>query len=445
MKKNLIPITSNNYVEFFQEGDIYYEKILHLIQSAKSSIHMQTYIFEIDQIGKKVQIELINAAKRGVEVCLLVDSIGSRNLTPEAEQLFREAGVFFCRFNGIQIKWLYRWGRRLHHKILLIDYKEAMIGGINVVYAIIPGSNVPQLDFAVYLKGAATVELSHYCQRIFKKACKHDLVIQKITDYAPIIKGYDVGISINDWIHGRSLITKQYSRITKEAKEQITIINSYFFPRRKFMKQLTDAADRGVKVRLILPKYSDWPSYILASEYLYEYFLKRGVEIYQWKNSILHGKLATVDDSWSTIGSFNLNYTSYQQNLEMNVDVYARDFTVYLNRQIDHIIETGCEKVDLQNLNEKSPFKIKAARLIFYLILSLIANFSIGLSFQEDRNKEKRFYNILRITGALSFFIMGVIGALLPIMPGFPFFIISFLLVYKQILLNKKIIDHQTK
>lgn len=440
MKKKLFPITKNNYVEFYQEGDDYYDKILSLIRSAKKSIHMQTYIFEIDPIGKKVQAELINAALRGVDVRLLVDSIGSRNMTLEEENKFHKSGVHFCRFNGIQIKWLYRWGRRLHHKILLIDYTEAMIGGINVLYAHIPGSNTPQLDFAVYLKGQATVELAAYCQHIFNKACKNNLHTPKVTEYAPIIKGYDVGISINDWIHGRSLITKQYSRITTEAREQITIVNSYFFPRKKFMKQLTDAAARGVQVRLILPKYSDWPSYILASEYLYDYFLKRGVEIYRWKKSILHGKLATVDNNWSTIGSFNLNYTSYQQNLEMNVDVYSRDFTVYLNQQIEKIIEDGCEKVDLHTMNDSTPLKVRFLRFMFYIILSIIANFSIGLSFQEDHNKEHRFYHILRIIGALFFFLLGVIGALLPIIPGFPFFIISFLLVYKQILMNKKIV-----
>lgn len=443
MKRELFPITENNYIEFYEDGEAYYEKFIDCIRSAKNSIHLQTYIFEIDRIGSKVQIELILAAQRGVEVCLLVDSIGSRNLTLEAEQVFIESGIKFCRFNGIQFKWLYRWGRRLHHKILLIDYKEAIIGGINVLYVCIPGSSVPQLDFAVYLKGPETIELAHYCQRIFKKAYKHEMPIKKINEYIKIENGYDVGISVNDWINGRSKITKQYKRMTIEAKESITIINSYFFPRKKFMKQLTDAAARGVRVRLILPRYSDWPSYIMASEYLYEYFLKRGVEIYLWNKSVLHGKLATIDQSWSTIGSFNLNYTSYQQNLEMNVDIYSREFTMNLNEKIEGYIADGCEKIDPELYKERYTFKVRMSRLFFYLILAIIANFSIGLSFQEDHNKEHRFYHIIRIIGSIFFFLIGLVGALLPIIPGFPFFIVSFLLVYKQILLNRKTVDQQ--
>lgn len=438
MKPEIFPTTKNNYVEFYKDGDLYYEKFLEMIRSAKESIHLQTYIFEIDKIGSKVQFELIEAAKRGVEVCLLVDSIGSRNLTREAEVQFSAGGVHFCRFNGIQIKWLYRWGRRLHHKILLIDYKEAMVGGINVLNSCMPGTHIPQLDFAVYLSGPSTVKLAAYTQHIFRKASKKNVSLKNEKEFIHHQTGLDLGISINDWIHGRSVITKQYTRITKEAQHQITIINSYFFPRKKFMKQLTEAAARGVKVRLILPKYSDWPSYILASEYLYDYFLKRGVEIYLWKKSVLHGKLATVDNNWSTIGSFNLNYTSYQQNLEMNVDIYSPKFTEVLNNEIETNILTGCEKVDPSGHIEKYPFKTRASRFMFYIILSIIANFSIALSFQEDHVKEHRILHILRIIGALVFFILGILGALLPIIPGFPFFILSFLLIYKQILMNKK-------
>ena len=90
MKKKLFPITKNNHVVFYQNGDHYYEKFLTCIRNAKTSIHLQTYIFEIDIIGSKVRDELILAAKRGVEVCLLVDSIGSRNLTLEDEKVFTD-------------------------------------------------------------------------------------------------------------------------------------------------------------------------------------------------------------------------------------------------------------------------------------------------------------------------------------------------------------------
>lgn len=439
MDHNFFQLSQNNDVRFLLDGPGYYDEYVSLIQNAKEVIQLQTYIFWSDEFGSRVQQELIRAAERKVEVFVLVDSVGSRLLSPEAEQEMVMAGIHFQRFNSLRFDWLYRWGRRLHHKVLIVDDEVALVGGINVANTCFEASQCPQLDFAVLLRGPVLPRLSQYCQMVFKSSSFQKITFPKIT---PPAYGYPEGVAlkilINDWVFRRWQITKHYTKLTKKAKTEITIINSYFFPRKTFMKQLVDARKRGVRVRLILPKYSDWPSYILASEYLYEYFLKNDVEIYQWTKSILHGKLATIDDHWATIGSFNLNYTSYQQNLEMNVNIYSEDFTSDLKAKIEEIIATGCIKLDPKTFTLSSPLSVRFKRLFYYLVLALVANFSIGLIYQEDNNKENRFYNLLRIVGALFFLTLGFIGAILPVVPGFPFFIIAFLLVYKQILMNNK-------
>jgi cardiolipin synthase len=163
----------------------------------------------------------------------------------------------------------------------------------------------------------------------------------------------------------------------------------------KFMRQLVLAARRGVKVRLILPKYSDWPSWVLASQYLYLYFLRNGIEVYQWKASILHGKLATVDGEATTIGSFNLNYTSYQQNLEMNVDIFSSDFTQDIDRKIDGWITDSCEKIELNEFAKASTFKIWFMRRLYYVLLSVVANFSVALSF-APKVEQQRLKSVLQ-------------------------------------------------
>ncbi len=437
MENNFFHLTKNNQVDFFFEGTKYYEEYINLIKNAKKTIHLQTYIFNLDEFGRRVHKELINASRRGVVVYLLVDSVGSRLLEASAENELKSAGVHFHRFNTIHIKWIYRWGRRLHHKILLTDNETAFVGGINIISSSSDNSTPPQLDFALLLRGPVTRKLTFYCQKIFKSATKNKIVFPKLHHTHSNLSGVDVKILVNDWAYRRWQITRQYSHLTEKAKKEITIINSYFFPRKAFMKKLVQASKRGVRVRLILPKYSDWPSYILASEYLYAYFLKNNIEIYRWNKSVLHGKLATIDDHWCTIGSFNLNYTSYQQNLEMNVNIYSHDFIRSLKIEIDDIIQNGCDKIDTSDFVEKCSLKIRAQRLLYYIILSTIANFSIGLIYQEDNDKENQFINYLRITAAIIFFIIGVIGAILPIVPGFPFFIISLMLVYRQLLLNK--------
>lgn len=437
MEHNFFQLSKNNDVRFFKDGPDYRDEYLRLIRNAKSIIHLQTYIFKMDSFGKEVHHELINAAQRGVQVYLLIDRVGSRLFDNDAGVALKNAGVYFLKFNDIQLKWLYSWGRRLHHKILLVDDLFAFIGGINVSIELAP-LNTQQLDFAVLLRGPAIKRLSEYCQVIFKKASPKKINFPPVVESPPVDNGIELKILVNDWVYRRWQITKQYSQITKSAKNDITIISSYFFPRKSFMKELVHASRRGVRVRLILPKLSDWPSYVKASEFLYDYFLKNGVEIYLWKKSVLHGKLATVDRNWITIGSFNLNYTSYQQNLEMNVNVYSGNFATLVHQEIEEIIISGCEKLDPEKFIEKCSFRIKALRLIDYLILSFIANCSIGLTYQENNRREHKFYNIVRIVSSLIFFVLGVFLIIFPIFPGIPFLIISILLIYKQFMTNKK-------
>lgn len=439
MRTDFLNRTSHNHIKFVLEGEVFYEHFLNLIRNAAKTIHLQTYIFADDAFGRAVQAELKEAAERGVKVFLLIDSLGSIGFPESAQKELEAAGVHFCRFNEVKFKWVGQWGRRLHHKVLLIDHTCAMIGGVNVISDSYKKTEVPhQLDFAVYVEGPVTIGLTQYCQFTFARSCNQRMKFKKDTSVRKSDPdGVELKISINDWFFQRWQITKQYSELTINAKKEIVILNSYFFPRRKFMRQLAAAAKQGVKVRLILPKISDWPSYVYATQYLYSYFLRNGVEIYQWKESIMHGKLATIDGRWSTIGSFNLNYTSYQQNLEMNVDIYSESFAAQLNQKLQQLIEQGCEKIEVSEFIEQASLKARFLRFVYYILLNLVANFSIGLAFQEEKNRN-RIFKRLSIATTLVFLLLGVLGSLIPEMPGIPFLVIAFLLVYGQIVFNDR-------
>src|SRR3989344_9397324 len=180
MNADFFKKTNSNHIKFVLEGAVYYEHYLNLIQNSKKSIHLQTYIFENDKFGKAVQVELKSAAKRGVQVYLLIDSVGSMNFSEAAEKELIEAGIYFSRFNKVQFKWLGQWGRRLHHKVLLVDNSMALIGGINVISTSYNEASVPhQLDFAVYVEGAVTAGLTQYCQMIYSRASRVKIKFKK--------------------------------------------------------------------------------------------------------------------------------------------------------------------------------------------------------------------------------------------------------------------------
>jgi cardiolipin synthase A/B len=129
-----------------------------------------------------------------------------------------------------------------------------------------------------------------------------------------------------------------FSAITT-AKESIYITNAYFIPDRKIHHELVKAAERGVDVRLILPGKSDVQIVKYASRYLFKYYLRHGIRVFEYQKSILHAKTAVIDGVWSTIGSSNLDRQSLYTNLELNVTVLDDSF----GRQMQRVF---CKDID---------------------------------------------------------------------------------------------------
>jgi hypothetical protein len=122
----------------------------------------------------------------------------------------------------------------------------------------------------------------------------------------------------------------------------------------------------------------------------------------------------------------------------MNVNIYSEKFNTDLKEDIEQMIQNGCEKLDVKNFIEHCPLKTRIMRFINYVILSVVANFSIGFIYQEENKSRSKFYHLLRITSAFVFVSLGMLGIILPIIPGIPFLIIGIMLFYRQISLNKK-------
>lgn len=329
-------------------GLVFFEMLEALINQAKNTIYFQIYIFDEDDTGRRIAHALIAAAKRNVAVHLLLDGYASKGLSTSFVQEMKDAGVHFRWFTLYVKNRKFYLGRRLHHKVIVIDSKESLVCGLNISdrYNDMPES-IAWLDWAAYVVGEASIELEQVCKRRIKDNSSHAIhkesgLIQIDENSKP---GCAIKINLNDWVARKSEITKSYLQMLKSATSKIVIMSPYFLPGRAFRKQLRQATQRGVKVQLILAGMSDIPLSKYGERYLYDWLMRYNIQIYEYQKSVLHGKIATCDGQWTTVGSYNVNnlsaYASIELNLEIKNDAFAKD----VEETLECIIDKECVQI----------------------------------------------------------------------------------------------------
>ena len=335
---------NSTYLSILKSGEAYFKQLHALIEEAKEEIHIQTYIFENDHIGNRIANALIAATKRQVKVFVLIDAYGSSNLSQTFISHLLVNGVNIRIFSPFFSKNSWYIGRRLHHKVVVIDQKISLVGGINIADKYLGSSAIPPwCDFAILVKdniiGEKTQEI---CQRIFfKNSIRQDLQANKTTQTT---NQYPIKVIQNDWLKQKNEIGKAYLKAINEAHHEIIIVGGYFLPGRKISNALRKAAKRGVSVKLLLSGISDVPLVQRATSFLYKSLLQHKIELYEWNQSILHGKAAVIDDTWSTIGSFNLNHLSSYGSIEMNLEVKDPLFAISFKQQLTLLMQQ-CEPI----------------------------------------------------------------------------------------------------
>ncbi|OFY87649.1 MAG: hypothetical protein A3F72_13430 [Bacteroidetes bacterium RIFCSPLOWO2_12_FULL_35_15] len=375
-------------IRLVHSGNDYFDVLEKIIGEAKEIIHFHTYIFDGDETGIRIADALINAAERNVQVNVLLDGYGSRKLSKKIVKRLLDSGINFRFFNLYFFQNIHI-GRRLHHKIIVADQNIALIGGINIANKY-KGTKeeLPWLDYAILLKGKICEVVNKICQEInqreFRK--KKTSIITKHTE--PETDFILAQFRVNDWLRGKNQIAASYFREIRKAKHSITIIASYFLPGLRLKKALIDAAGRGVEINIILSGISDVPVFRVATSYLYRVFLNHSINIYEWKKSILHGKVAVIDNEWTTIGSFNLNHLSAFGSIELNVDVLDKTFAKSCSKHFMDVIENGCEKIEVKTNNNHSFFYRLKRAVAFYFtrtIIKILALFPRIFSFYNKK------------------------------------------------------------
>nr|WP_314867227.1 phospholipase D-like domain-containing protein [uncultured Flavobacterium sp.] len=353
-------------VQLVHSGDDYFSRLERIINDAVTEIHIQTYIFDNDATGKRILFALKKALNRQVKVYLLLDGFGSLSFPNEISKEFRQAGGHIRFFSPLFSASSFYIGRRLHKKVVVADGKIALIGGINIANRYHGTSNAkPWLDFAIEINSSIAKDIQSHCKANYSK--KKSALRKTILPTFEAEEKVMIQILQNDWLNRKSEISEAYIQAVSEAKQKVIIVGSYFLPGRKLTNALLEASKSKVKIQLILSGVSDLPMTRRASCYLYSKLLKHNIELYEWNQSVLHGKAMVVDGSWSTIGSFNLNNLSSYASIEMNVGIESIAFAAFFEEELQQIL-LQCQKITPESFQTRNTIRSKINNALSYYI-----------------------------------------------------------------------------
>ena len=379
VRRSLSVYTHHNKVRLVHGGQEFFSLLVEMIDQAKTLIHMQTYIFEEDETGSLVADALSRAARRGVQVYLLLDGYASQELSKTFIGALKDGGVHFRWFAPLIKSRHFYFGRRMHHKFIVTDNSRGMAGGINISdrYNDI-GGNKAWLDWALYSEGEAAAKLNIIGERMWIKSSWAKSTKSAVRYSMPRPEGIHpaeeclVRVRRNDWVRKSNHISASYLEMFRSATDHITLLSSYFLPGKIFRKQLVRAAGRGVKIRVILGGVSDVKVARLAEQYMYRWMFRNDIEIYEYRESVLHGKLASYDNKWMTVGSYNVNNISAYASIELNMDVLNDSFAEDVQRQLDEIINLHCTKITKENFYSHTPYLKRVLQQTAYLTIRFL-------------------------------------------------------------------------
>jgi len=346
-------MSSDSRIGLLQNGAQYFPALEAAIDGAAREIFLESYIFENDDTGRRIAAALQRAARRGVETYLLLDGFGSRTLAAEVVAGLRQAGVLVLFYRPELGRWRMRRHRlrRLHRKLAAIDGKIAFVGGINIIDDMdTPGQIPPRFDYAVQVEGPLTLEITCAARHLWELVAwsqlkQRHLPRRETRPCAGPAGQHRALFLIRDNLRHRRDIEGAYLAAIAGAQREIVIANAYFLPGRRFRHALASAAQRGVRVVLLLQGRVEYVLLHYASRALYGTLLDAGVEIHEYHHSFLHAKVAVVDGRWATVGSSNIDPFSLLLAREANVVVEDPVFAGELRASLEQAMREGSRQV----------------------------------------------------------------------------------------------------
>lgn len=381
-KRKRTNIFSNlSKVQFVHGGKEYFDLLLLLINKATESIHLQTYIYDDDETGILIGDALKAAVKRNVAVYLLPDGYASQGMSKIFISGLKNSGINFRFFEPVFKSKHFYFGRRMHHKVIVVDAKFAVVGGINISnrYNDMPGKPA-WLDMALYVEGEVARELCVLCWKTWNgfpvnmgiTPCEEKELDFNFSEAATS----KVRMRRNDWVRRKNEISATYVEMFRHARSHITIMCSYFLPGKVVRRLLSNAAKRGVKIKVIIAGPSDVKVAKNAERWMYDWLLRNTIELYEYQPKVLHAKVSVCDGEWLTLGSYNLNNISAYASIELNLDVRNNTIAAELEQTLATIISNDCIAITEETLSlSKNAFQqfvgwlsYQFIRVVFYML-----------------------------------------------------------------------------
>lgn len=344
--------TEGNRLRLLENGEAFFPFVFEAIAGATQEVLIETFILFEDQVGNELQRRLIDAAQRGVHVELVVDGYGSEPLSAAFIAALTDAGVRFKLFDPQPRKLGFRTNifRRLHRKTVVIDGRQAVIGGINFSAEHLReyGPESKQ-DYAVAVEGPVVEHVrAHFLKH--NDAATRSLWRWRFRWRPQLESGIGptgAMLVVRDNDQHRDDIEHVYRLGLRNAKQSIIIANAYFLPGFRLMRDLRRAAERGVTVKLLLQGRPDMPIVRWATTALHDELLRAGARIFEYCERPLHAKVAVIDESWSTVGSSNLDPLSLFLNLEANLVMRDPVFAATLRANLEDLMAHSCRELSL--------------------------------------------------------------------------------------------------
>ena len=372
---------AGNLIEVIERGEDRLHALLALITGATSSIKMLMYMFNPDHAGGVVHDALLVAARRGVEVKLLIDGFGS-GAPPRFFADLAEAGGDYCVFNP-------SWGRRYllrnHQKLITADDRTAIIGGANIDNSYLSDEDPGRWrDLWLRIEGRKVAVAARYFDSVFRwsrrKKSKLKSLRRLIGEQSewrgPLQWKFSGPLSMrNSW-------WRSIGRDLKKAR-QVDLIFAYWAPPGAMLRRIARVARRG-HTRVITAAYSDNDATIAAARHSYSRLLRRHVQLFEYQPAKLHTKLAVVDDAVH-IGSSNFDYRSFYINLELMLRIEDAGFAEAMRGYVEREL-ADCRPITLEVHRRRATLFRRVKWAVSHFLVN-IADYTVTrrLNFGPDR------------------------------------------------------------